>query len=125
MSGLVNEAEAAVKLPAISGWDQVARLFRHEKRLLFRFFATAVGRAAGLDAGDPAHPALPLRRDRRRRALGARRAPGGGERAEATLLGLGAVLLLVPGRRQPLQLRATTSPSSTSARSSSSGCSSA
>jgi subfamily B ATP-binding cassette protein MsbA len=34
-----------VKLPPIAGWDHVARLFRYQKRLLLRFFATAIGRA--------------------------------------------------------------------------------
>jgi ATP-binding cassette, subfamily B, bacterial MsbA len=35
-----------VRLPTITGWDQVALLFRHEKRLLLRFLAAAIGRAA-------------------------------------------------------------------------------
>ncbi len=35
-----------VKPGALSGWDQIARLFRHERRLVIRFLATAIGRAA-------------------------------------------------------------------------------
>ena len=35
-----------MRLSTITGWDQVASLFLHEKRLLVRFVGSAVGRAA-------------------------------------------------------------------------------
>src|SRR5262245_24661212 len=43
MSGAARDR--GVRLPAIAGWDHVARLFRYEKRLVLRLFVTAIGRA--------------------------------------------------------------------------------
>jgi ATP-binding cassette, subfamily B, bacterial MsbA len=92
VSVLVNAA--AVKPAAISGWDQVARLFRHEKRLVLRFFATAIGRAVAATL-----VILLIQRFLSGAIGGGARSGMVGRLAaaigpEATLIGLGAVLLL-------------------------------